>query len=214
MIMKQTQFFLEIFIQFFAYFALAAGIMGIFLFSLMLKNLKLLKTLGNIFNRVYDLKKVEQGINCKMGDSMSFILLLHPGIFGTFLSSISVFLVFLFSFRIDLEKFVDIFHLQKNPKMLFLVLMQSFQWLMMIALGFVFIYGILLIFRQKTAMNMVKRFDRWYRLDDSIEKKLEMTVSKDIDTISFLRNRMIGMTGLTVSILLSIIAILDIIFVI
>jgi hypothetical protein len=212
--MTQAQFFLDIMLEFFAYFALIAGILGIILFTLMLKNLKFLKFMGQVFNRAYSLKKLEHGVNHKIGESLSFILLLHPAIFGTFLCAVSVFLIFIFSTRIELEKFVNIFHVQQSTKAMFLMGMQSFQLLMIISLGLVFLYGLLLVFRQRTAMNMVKRFDKWYRIDESIEKKLETTVSKDIDTISFLRNKMIGKIGLIISIILLIIAMLDIILVI
>lgn len=204
----------EITVEFLAYFCLVAGISGSILFFLMLNNLKFLRRLGQIFNTVYSVKKMENSVNRTMGESLSYILLLHPGIFGAFLCMVSVLLISVFAFKIDAEKFVNIFHVQQNVKVLFLMGIQSFQWLMGISLSFVFIYGVLLIFKQKTAMGMVKKFDRWYRFDESIENSLDRTVSKDIDTISFLLHRHVGMVGLILSIILTIIALLDILFVI
>ena len=92
---------------------------------------------------------------------------------------------------------------------IWLIGLQSFQWFTVCALGFVFFYGILLVFHKKLAERLNHTFDTWYNLDKVIEKKFEKTITKDIDTVSFLRNKHVGWTGLIISLFLIFLAIIN-----
>lgn len=211
--MTASEFFTQILIDFLLYFPLVAGLFGLILFFIMLRSLSTLKKIGQIFNKTFSLKKVEANLNRNVGKSLSYILVLHPGILGAFLCIISLLLTFFFAFKIEPDKFIKILHVKEQVGLLLEILMQVLQWLGIVCLSFVFFYSLLLLFKQELAFKFFRAFDKWYNIDETIEKKMERTISKDIDTISFLLSKSVGWTGLTISFILTLLSLYNLLFV-
>ena len=200
--MNPSDIIFQIIIEFLNTFSLVAGILGIFLFAVMLRSLQTLKIMGKTFNRTFSLKRMERGLNRKMGQNLHFFLISHPHLFGFFLSLISFILILVFSFKIQPEALPPLFHISQEKVPVLILFFQTLKLLGLISLTCVFVFGLLLVFRKELAEKFCITVDRWYNIDDSIENKLEETISKDIDTISFLMNKSIGWTGLVLSLFL------------
>ena len=205
--MKET--FLEIFIDFSAYFSLTAGILGIILFLIMIGSLSMLKKLGQFFNNTYSVKKVEAAVNHKVTFNIRDTIFSYSRFSGISLCVISFTIIIFFLFKLDTEKFVVFFSYKKIPVIIFIMLMQGFQYMMIFFLGLVFIYGIILIVMPQRGRRFNDFFDKWYDIDNTIEEQFEKTITKDIDTVSFLRNKHVGYTGLIFSIILTLLALIN-----
>ena len=201
--------FYTILIEFSAYFSLVAGILGLFLFVTMINSLSFLKKLGQLFNRIYSLKKMEKTVNGNIDLNMKKFLFMYSTFSGLCLCFLSGFPIVFLTCKVDMEKFAVLLPVKSSYHIILLTGLQSFQWFTVCALGFVFLYGILLLFHKKLAERLNQIFDTWYNLDEAIENKFEKTITKDVDTVSFLRNKHVGWTGLIISLFLILLAVIN-----
>ncbi|MBN1521323.1 MAG: hypothetical protein JW928_02220 [Candidatus Aureabacteria bacterium] len=203
----------DILIEFSAWFALASGLLGISLFAVMLASLGFLKKLGKIFNKTFSVRKIELAVNKNFEWNMKKLFFTHSKISGSALCLISFFLALFLAFRIDMEKFLEVLKVKVEHRMVWLIGMQSFQAIVVSALFLVFFYGLILFFCTDFAKKLSNHFNRCYDIEEKLKVKLEKTITKDIDTISFLRNKPIGLTGLILSIILVALALYDLFFI-
>jgi hypothetical protein len=200
-------------IEFSVWFSLAAGLIGTALFSVMLFSLGLLRTLGQIFNETYSMKALEARFNRRFNIRMRNMMMAHPATSGSALAAVSLLLFLFFALGLDAARIAALCG-AGSARALALAALQFVQWTALAAFGFCFVFGLLLAARKGLAEKLCDRFDAWYSIDEKIEDRLEKTITKDIDTISFLRQKTIGMAGLTISVILTLIALYDILFVV
>ena len=204
------KFIFDILIVFSAWFSLIAGIFGIVLFLVMLLSLRLLRKLGQIFNKTYSIKKMEYILSKNIEFNLKKLFFKYAKWAGSILCIVCVFIIFFLVYRVDINSFLNVLKVKPEFKMLWLIILQSFQAVFVGALLFAFFYGIMLIFCEDFAKKLNESFSRTFNIDEKIQESFEKTITKDIDTISFLRNRVIGLVGFLISVILTILAVYDI----
>ena len=119
--------FYTILIEFSAYFSLVAGILGLFLFVTMINSLSFLKKLGQLFNRIYSLKKMEKTVNGNIDLNMKKFLFMYSTFSGLCLCFLSGFPIVFLTCKVNMEKFVTLLPVKNSYHIIWLIGLQSFQ---------------------------------------------------------------------------------------
>jgi hypothetical protein len=199
--MNTDKILFHILIDFTKYFSLFSSIAGILLFCCMLVSLRMLKKFGFFFNKTYNSNKLETMLNKSVLADFSNSILSHSIISSFTLFVISSFLLNFFIFQFNPSKIYVLFFSACSQNVL-LIFLKTLQKLFILFFILICIFSLLVIFRKKYADFLIRHLDSPYDFDKLIEDKLDSTISKDVDTICFLRNKLIGTTGLVLSICL------------
>jgi len=185
----------EIFLEFSAYFALLAGVLGMVLFGLMIKSLVTLKQLGSLLNRVISTQGIEKNLNQRISMEWSQWVIKYPTLSGPILCLVSTWIFIFLVFNFNSEEIIAALKLNGPTVVVWNICLQSLQWIGIVGIVGVFWIGIALIMNPNLVEMMCTAVDQWFDIDEALSKKLDKTVSKDIDTISFLRSKTIGWAG-------------------
>jgi len=200
------KFFGEILMQSSEYFTFIAGFLGIILFFSMLFSLDFLKKLGKFFNRSYSTKQIEKAINAQV--NIENVFFNKPLIWGILISLGAIWVTVFLLWQLDIERVVAYIKIRSTFKPLVQILFQVFQIVGVVGILSALVFGLLMIFNISLAHKISGKLNSWYNTEP-LATKLDDTVVKDIDAICFLRNVIIGWPGLVISLVLIVLAVLN-----
>jgi len=195
--------FFDVFIKSSLIFSFVAGLLGVFLFSVMIMSLDLLRDLGNFFNKSFPVKKIEKKMNSSKNIDDTFFK--YSKVFGVLIIAGGLYIFYALLKGMKIEAMKTVFNISDVNWPFILALLKTIWLFTLVSVIAGIIFGLLLIADTDVAKDLSSLFNKWYDYDE-IEQRLDDTVLKDTDTICFLHNKIVGIFGLTASVFLLILS--------
>jgi hypothetical protein len=195
----------EIGLQTIEVLTLVFGILGMTLSLMLLFAPRVARNVSNVFNRSLD---VDQRLGFLDKDiSTENLVYGHPKLVGTLLLAGSGFAFLFFVFKFDVPNFAMIFFGSRNPTVFGEIIFQTVAWVGRLGCLFGVLAGIGLILAPQKMQAIEKRMNRWIETRLLIEKVNRPI--KGLDTIFFRYPIFFGLFGGSVSCLLIVLSILN-----
>jgi len=195
----------EICLQTIEILTLVFGILGMTLSLMLLFAPQVARNFSNLFNRSLD---VDQKLGfLDKAISTENLIYGHPVLAGGLLSAGSVFALLFFAFKFDVSHFAQIFFGSHNHTVSGEIIFQTVAWIGRAACLFGVAVGISLIMAPRKLWAVEQKLNRWVETRVLIEK-LNRPV-KSLDTIFFRFPIFFGLLGGSVSCLLIVLSILN-----
>ena len=195
-------FFWEIALQAVGILALLFGILGIAFSLLLLISPNVTKKMSNIFNRSIDVDKKVSYLDKDI--QTESIIYKHHVITGVCLIVGSGFILIFLMFKLDVANFVNIFFSSQKYASINEIISNSMAMIGKIVGVTGIIFGFILLFLPGKMKKIEKKVNTWFSTQHAINKINE--THHDIDTFIYRHAVLFGLTGLIVSIFLTVLA--------
>jgi len=195
-------FFWEIALQTVGILALLFGILGIAFSLLLLISPNVTKKMSNIFNRSIDVDKKVSYLDKDI--QTESIIYKHHVITGVCLIIGSGFILIFLMFKLDVANFVNIFFSSQKYASINEIISNSMAMIGKIVGVTGIIFGFILLFLPGKMKKIEKKVNTWFSTQHAINKINE--THHDIDTFIYRHAVLFGLTGLIVSIFLTVLA--------
>jgi len=195
-------FFWEIALQAVGILALLFGILGIAFSLLLLISPNVTKKMSNIFNRSIDVDKKVSYLDKDI--QTESIIYKHHVITGVCLIIGSGFILIFLMFKLDVANFVNIFFSSQKYASINEIISNSMAMIGKIVGVTGIIFGFILLFLPGKMKKIEKKVNTWFSTQHAINKINE--THHDIDTFIYRHAVLFGLTGLIVSIFLTVLA--------
>ena len=195
-------FFWEIGLQTVGILALMFGILGIAFSLLLLISPNVAKKISNVFNRYIDVDKKVSYLDKDI--QTESIIYKHHVITGVCLIIGSGFILIFLMFKLDVANFVNIFFSSQKYASINEIISNSMAMIGKIVGVTGIIFGFILLFLPGKMKKIEKKVNTWFSTQHAINKINE--THHDIDTFIYRHAVLFGLTGLIVSIFLTVLA--------
>jgi len=199
-------FFWEIALQTVGILALLFGILGIAFSLLLLISPNVTKKISNIFNRSIDVDKKVSYLDKDI--QTESIIYKHHVITGVCLIVGSGFILVFLIFKLDVTNFVNIFFSSQKYASINEIISNSMAMIGKIVGVTGIIFGFTLLFSPGKMKKIEKKVNTWFSTQHAINKINE--THHDIDTFIYQHAVLFGLTGLIISIFLTVLATINI----
>jgi hypothetical protein len=184
---------------------LVFGILGITFSFLLLLSPGLTKSISKVFNRYVN---IEKKINYLDKDfQVDSFVYHHNLLFGTLLVAGSIFSLIFFFFKLDVSNFANIFFVSQKYLSINEMIFSSVAWIGRVACFFGLVFGTILALAPHKMRQLGNKLNFWFdtramfdRLDNS---------DRELDTILFQHPVIFGLTGLTISFVIILLSLLN-----
>ncbi len=195
-------FFWEIGLQTVGILALMFGIFGIAFSLLLLISPNVTKKISNVFNRYIDVDKKVSYLDKDI--QTESIIYKHHVIMGVCLIVGSGFILIFLMFKLDVANFVNIFFSSQKFASINEIIANSMAMTGKIVGVAGIIFGFILLFLPGKMKKIEKKVNTWFSTQHAISKINE--THHDIDTFIYRHAVLFGLTGLIISIFLTVLA--------
>ena len=197
-------FFWAIFLQALEIFTLVVGIVGMALSTLLLLAPRLFNRIGESLNRSIEVdKKISRLVDRSIPTSAIFYR--HNIITGICLILGAVFVLLFLLFRLDVDGLVSVFIDNEKFKVAYEILITTMALLGKVAGAVGLLIGVILVCRPVKMQQIEKRLDTWFATQPMWEK-LDRS-HPTVDTLAYRRPIIFGAIGLFTSVLLTFLAV-------
>jgi len=199
-------FFWEIALQTVGILALIFGILGIAFSLLLLIYPNVTKKISNVLNRYIDVDKKISYLDKDI--QTESIIYKHHVITGICLIIGSVFILIFLMFKLDVANFINIFYSSQKFASINEIILNSMAMIGKIVGVAGIIIGFILLFAPGEMKKIEIKVNTWFSTQHMISKLDE--TQHDIDTFIYQHAVLFGLTGLIVSIFLTVLATINI----
>lgn len=197
-------FFWAICLQALEIFTLVVGIVGMVISMLLLLAPRLLNRIGESLNRSIDVdKKISRLVDRNIPTAAFFYH--HNIISGVCLIVGAVFVLLFLFFRLDVDGLVSVFFGNDKFKVAYEILITTMALLGKVAGAASLLIGVILVCRPARMQQIERRMDTWFATQPMLEK-LDRSYPS-VDTLVYRRPIIFGTLGLFTSVLLTFLAV-------